>query len=61
MEKANKEIITETLSDLLSIKGMTTEMMRAILMHPNIAIVEVKDPDYDEFQEHVTRHDRRFK
>lgn len=50
MEKANKEIIKETLIDLISIKGMTPEMVRAILTHPNIAIVEVKGPDYWELE-----------
>ena len=30
----------ETIRDLFDIKGMTKEMLRAVLTHPNIAIVD---------------------
>jgi len=32
----------EAIEDLLSIKGMTEEMLQAVLTHPNVAII---DPD----------------
>lgn len=40
MNEIEMSIKEDTLRDLLDIKGMSREMLRAVVTHPNIAIVD---------------------
>ena len=42
------EIKQDTIRDLLNIKGMTKEMLKAVLTHPNIAVVN-RDAELPDF------------